>query len=173
MRQLDHEDYLMLFRVALGMFSQPIFIVAYILAKQYGMSPIPSVLVWSNFIASIVIFASTLAAFRVYLETRLRIRPIVEKNPDFPMRRLPDARPGVGLICPVALSLIMFVIWSSFLSVEAQTDIQRKAAIGITAALAIVGVAIAIGLGTSLGRTGEQNTASLSPDIDVTSDDNR
>lgn len=153
MAQLNHEDYLLVSRVLIGMIGQPVFVLGYIIAVHYDLGSVRQVLVWSNLVMAVVIYISILAAFRVYLETRLQIRPLVEKHPDFPMRRLPGVRPGLGLYCPVLLGLVMVVIWSSFLYVEAADDFHRNGAIAITATLALAGLIFAFGVGTSLGKT--------------------
>lgn len=155
MSQLNHEDYLLVARAALGMLSQPIFVLGFVIAKHYQMEIVASTLVWCNLVLAILIYASIIAAFRVYIETRLKIRPLIIKYPDFPMRRLPNVRPGFGLYCPVMISLIMVVIWSSFLYVQAENDAQRMGAIFFTVFLALTGVAFAIGAGTILGKTSE------------------
>jgi len=152
MAQLNHEDYLLVSRVLIGMIGQPVFVLGYIIAVHYDLGPVRQILVWSNLVIAVIIYISILAAFRVYLETRLKIRPLVEKHPDFPMRRLPGATPGLGLYCPVLLGLVMVVIWSSFLYVEAADDSHRSAAIKITVTLALVGLLFAIGVGTILGK---------------------
>lgn len=152
MNQLNHEDYLILSRTALAMISQPVFVLGYLFAKHYDITVIPQILVWSNLVMSIVIYISILAAFRVYLETRLKLRPLVRKHPDFPMRSLPNVRPGLGLYCPVGLGLIMVIIWSSFLYAEAEDRRHQIAAIAITAFLALAGVVFAIGVGTTLAK---------------------
>jgi hypothetical protein len=153
--QLNHEDYLLVARGALGMLSQPVFVLAYIFSKYYQLEIVSKIIVWSNLVLAILIYASIIAAFRVYIETRIKIRPILIKHPDFPMRRLPNIRPGWGLYCPVALSLIMVVIWSSFLYIQAEDDAQRMAAIFFTVFLALAGIAFAIGAGTILGKSAE------------------
>jgi hypothetical protein len=152
LHQLNHEDYLIVARTALAMVSQPAFIVAYVLTKHFGYPLISQILIWSNLVISIITFISILAAFRVYLETRVRLRPLLQRHPDFPMRRLPNIRPGLGLYCPVGMGLIMVVIWASFLYVEAPEGNQQKAALAITALLALAGIVFAIGVGTTLGK---------------------
>jgi hypothetical protein len=161
MSQLNHEDYLMLARVSLGFFSLPIFLIGYILAKHFNLSIVPQVIVWANVLTSVIIYISILAAFRVYLETRLRIRPLLLKHRDFPMRRLPNVRPGLGLYAPVAIGLIVVVFWSSMLYVEAGDDTNHQhAAEIITGLLAVAGVVFAIGVGTVLSSEDGPKTAS-------------
>jgi hypothetical protein len=153
MSQLNHEDYLLVSRVAIGMISQPVFVLGYIFAEYHQVPVVPEILVWSNLVISVIIYASILAAFRVYLETRVKIRPLVQKHPDFPMRRLPNIRPGLGLYCPVGLGLMMVVIWSSFLYVEAAADpVKQRVAVIIAIVLSLVGIAFAIGVGSSLSE---------------------
>jgi hypothetical protein len=153
MDQLNHEDFLILGRVSLSILSQPVFIVGYILAKQYQLSIVPEIILLSNLLISILIFISILAAFRVYLETRVKIRALFLNRPDLPMRSLPNVHPGLGLYAPVAIGLIMVLVWSSLLYVEAGQDVQlQNAAKLITGALAVVGAAFAIGVGMILGQ---------------------
>jgi hypothetical protein len=164
MRQLDHEDHLIVARVALSIFSQPGYVIGYILARHFGVPIASTVILWSNLIISIIIYASILAAFRVYIEIRLRIRALLQKHPDFPMRRLPNARPGLGLYAPVGIGLLMVVLWSSLLYVEAGQDVQRQwAAIVITCVLALAGIVFAIGVGASLGK--EETSAEALPPL--------
>ena len=103
MDQLNHEDFLILGRISLSIFSQPVFIVGYILAKQYQLSIVPEVILLSNLLISILIYIAILAAFRVYLETRVKIRSLFLRRPDLPMRSLPNIHPGLGLYAPVAI----------------------------------------------------------------------
>jgi hypothetical protein len=153
MDQLNHEDFLILGRISLSIFSQPVFIVGYIMAKQYQLSIVSEIILLSNLLISILIYISILAAFRVYLETRVKIRALFLRRPDLPMRSLPNIHPGLGLYAPVAIGLIMVLVWSSLLYVEAGQDVQlQNAAKLITGALAAVGAAFAIGVGMILGQ---------------------
>ena len=153
MDQLNHEDFLILGRISLSIFSQPVFIVGYILAKQYQLSIVAEVILLSNLLISILIYIAILAAFRVYLETRVKIRSLFLRRPDLPMRSLPNIHPGLGLYAPVAIGLIMVLVWSSLFYVEAGQDVRLQyAAKLITGALAVVGAAFAIGVGMILGQ---------------------
>ena len=61
------------------------------------------------------------------------------------MRSLPNVHPGLGLYAPVAIGLIMVLVWSSLFYVEAGQDLRLQyAAKLITGALAVVGAAFAI-----------------------------
>ncbi len=119
MNQLNHEDYLLIFRKALGLFSQPVFIFGYVLARHYEQPVISTILIWSNLLMSVIIFISILAAFRVYIETRVKIRPLVQRHPDFPkLRRLPDISLRIGVVLPGrAGPCQLVVIWLSLLYV--------------------------------------------------------
>jgi hypothetical protein len=69
------------------------------------------------------------------------------------MRSLPNIHPGLGLYAPVAIGLIMVLVWSSLFYVEAGQDVRLQyAAKLITGALAVVGAAFAIGVGMILGQ---------------------
>ena len=158
MGQLNHEDYLLVSRAGLSLISQPVFALGYVFSRYFSIGIVSEILIWSNLIISVIIFISILAALRVYVEIRVKLRPILERYPDFPMRRLPNIRPGLGLYCPVGVGLIVVLIWSSLLYVEAAGDPFRQiAAIIITVFLGAAGVIAAIGVGLGLEEKGESH----------------
>lgn len=114
--QLAHEDDLLVDRTLWLFISQPLLLVCYFLVDTRRLPPAPNqdffrIIGTLGVLSTIFIYSAILAAVMEFVELRTRIQLLLVDHPDLPMRQLPSAGIGSGLVCPILSALLFLYCW--------------------------------------------------------------
>jgi hypothetical protein len=118
LRQIEHEDILLVQRTGWLLTTQSFLLVGFFTVDLNKLLDISihsfsyySLIGELGIVSTIIIFLSILAAIKVFIELRSQMHVMVKNYPSLPMRKLPKKGVGTGLLAPIFLCLFILYIW--------------------------------------------------------------
>lgn len=119
LRQLEHEDSLLVDRTGWLLTAQSFLLVGFFTIDTSHLQAYKGIKIdffvmigILGLLSSAFILSAVLAAVKVFIEVRTEMHNILSINPRLRARKLPRYGVGSGLLCPILLSIVILVIWS-------------------------------------------------------------
>jgi hypothetical protein len=119
LRQLEHEDSLLVDRTGWLLTAQSFLLVGFFTIDPSHLQAYKGIKIdffvmigILGLLSSAFILSAVLAAVKVFIEVRTEMHDMLSVNPRLRARKLPRYGVGSGLLCPILLSIVILFIWS-------------------------------------------------------------